>query len=134
MGVGSIVHPQFQRGKPGESVLTVVTVKSSTHANFSGVKPSSGLGSCIFVAKLNELVVSSHLKNISQIGNLPLVGGENKKRVKPPPSEVVSCQAAVLNFDGALTFHDGTLAGHQSWWGLGGRISSWVDRINKKNL
>ena len=32
------------------------------------------------------LVVSTHLKNISQIGNLPQIGGENKKYLKPPPS------------------------------------------------
>ena len=34
----------------------------------------------------NWLVVSTHLKNISQIGNLPQIGGENKKSLKPPPS------------------------------------------------
>jgi len=32
------------------------------------------------------LVVSTHLKNISQNGNLPPNRGENKKSVKPPPS------------------------------------------------
>ena len=31
-------------------------------------------------------MVSTHLKNISQIGNLPQIGGENKKYLKPPPS------------------------------------------------
>ena len=34
------------------------------------------------------LVVSTHLKNISQIGSFPHPGrGENKKYLKPPPSE-----------------------------------------------
>ena len=36
------------------------------------------------------LVVSTHLKNISQIGNLPQVGEENKKYLKPPPSSQLS--------------------------------------------
>ena len=31
------------------------------------------------------LVVSTHLKNNSQIGNLPQTGGENKRSLKPPP-------------------------------------------------
>ena len=31
------------------------------------------------------LVVSTHLKNISQIGNLPQVGVKIKKCLKPPP-------------------------------------------------
>ncbi len=31
------------------------------------------------------LVVSTHLKNISQNGNLPPNKGENKKYLKPPP-------------------------------------------------
>jgi len=31
-------------------------------------------------------VVSTHLKNISQNGNLPQVGDENKKYLKPPPT------------------------------------------------
>ena len=30
------------------------------------------------------LVVSTHLKNMSQIGNLPQIRGENKKSLKPP--------------------------------------------------
>ena len=30
-------------------------------------------------------MVSTHLKNISQIGNHPQIGGENKKSLKPPP-------------------------------------------------
>ena len=33
------------------------------------------------------VVVSTHLKNISQNGNLPQIGGENKKYLKPPPSK-----------------------------------------------
>ncbi len=36
----------------------------------------------------NWLMVSTRLKNISQIGNLPQIGvknGENKKYLKPPP-------------------------------------------------
>ena len=32
------------------------------------------------------LVVSTHLKNISQIGSFPQVGAKMKKYVKPPPS------------------------------------------------
>ena len=32
------------------------------------------------------LVVSTHLKNISQNGNLPQIRGENKTSLKPPPS------------------------------------------------
>ena len=39
------------------------------------------------VNNLNWLVVSTHLKNISQIGNLPPSRGENKKYLKPPPSK-----------------------------------------------
>ena len=35
---------------------------------------------------LNWLVVSTHLKNISQIGNLPQTGVK-KKYLKPPPSK-----------------------------------------------
>ena len=43
----------------------------------------------------NWLVVSTHLKNISQIGNLPPGRGENKKYLRPPPSKlpvVSSCK------------------------------------------
>ncbi len=36
----------------------------------------------------NWLVVSTHLKNISQTGNLPPNRDENKKYLKPPPREV----------------------------------------------
>ena len=35
---------------------------------------------------MDWLVVSTHLKNISQNGNLPHNRGENKKYVKPPTS------------------------------------------------
>ena len=34
------------------------------------------------------LVVSTHLKNISQNGNLPQVGDENKTYLKQPPSDL----------------------------------------------
>jgi len=34
-------------------------------------------------------VVSTHLKNISQIGNLPQVGGEIKKYLTPPPRQTM---------------------------------------------
>ena len=34
----------------------------------------------------NQLVVSTHLKNMSQNGNLPQVGMEINKNLKPPPS------------------------------------------------
>jgi len=36
---------------------------------------------------LNWLVVSTHLKNMSQIGHLPQIGVKIKKYLKPPPSE-----------------------------------------------
>ena len=38
----------------------------------------------VLVLNHNWLVVSTHLKNISQIGSCPQVGGENKKYLKPP--------------------------------------------------
>ena len=34
------------------------------------------------------LVVSTHLKNISQIGNIAPNRGENKPNLKPPPSSI----------------------------------------------
>ena len=37
------------------------------------------------------LVVSTHLKNISQIGNLPQIGVKTKKKLKPPPRRAVVC-------------------------------------------
>ena len=36
---------------------------------------------------LNWLVVSTQLKHISQNGNLPQIGVENNKHLKPPPSK-----------------------------------------------
>ena len=36
-------------------------------------------------SRVNWLVVSTHLKNIRQNGNLPPNRGENKKYLKPPP-------------------------------------------------
>ena len=35
------------------------------------------------------LVVSTHLKNMSQIGNIATNRGENKTNLKPPPSSIV---------------------------------------------
>ena len=44
-------------------------------------------GVTIFHVDMIWLVVSTHLKNISQNGNLPQIyKGENKKSLKPPPS------------------------------------------------
>ena len=40
-------------------------------------------------------MVSTPLKNISQNGNLPQIGGENKKYLKPPPS--ISLLVEVFN-------------------------------------
>ena len=39
-----------------------------------------------FKRNIYWLVVSTHLKNIRQIGSFPQVGGENKNYLKPPPS------------------------------------------------
>ena len=47
---------------------------------------------------LNWLVVSTHLKNISQNGNLPPHGGENKKWLKPPPVKFVFVLHSKHNF------------------------------------
>ena len=40
--------------------------------------------------KLIWLVVSTHLKNISQIGSSPQVGMKTKKYLKPPPSHRIA--------------------------------------------
>ena len=50
-----------------------------------------GLGGCcveLFLEKdiIIWLVVSTHLKNISQIGNLPQIGMKIKMCLTPPPS------------------------------------------------
>jgi len=46
------------------------------------------------------LVVSTHLKNISQNGNLPQIGVENKKCLKPPPRLPVTPN--LRSYDGCL--------------------------------
>ena len=40
----------------------------------------------ILIKMVNWLVVSTHLKDISQKGNLPQTGVKIKKYLKPPPS------------------------------------------------
>ena len=52
------------------------------------------------------LVVSTHLKNISQIGSCPQVGGQNKKCLKPPSRYLIKW------WKGLLPRHQSFLWGH----------------------
>jgi len=54
-------------------------------------------------------VVSTHLKNTPQIGNLPQVVGEKKKDVKPPPSLNIDLRHGKVKISHA--FWDGLFSG-----------------------
>ena len=54
------------------------------------------------------LVVSTHLKNISQIGHLPQIGGERKKCLKPPPSFFVCENPLKINMEPSLNLKNPT--------------------------
>jgi len=51
-------------------------------------------------------VVSTHLKNISQIGSFPKNRDENKKYLKPPPSNSFLLEGVRhLSFGGCAQYH-----------------------------
>ena len=52
------------------------------------------------------LVVSTHLKNISQIGSFPQIGMKKNKKMKPQPSDAPTLGFSSIVVTWVSTYHD----------------------------
>ena len=76
---GDWLHP--------ESSSYDVRFSPGSLGHISYVDPMRTMGSSFRTSKCGELVVEpTHLKHISQIGNLPQIRVKIQKKMKPPPT------------------------------------------------